>query len=86
VAEALTNVVKHARAGRATVEITLDEPTSTLAVLVRDDGIGGAEATHGSGLVGMSDRIAAKNGTLAIDSRDGAGTTLSVTLPDVHRR
>jgi signal transduction histidine kinase len=69
VAEALTNVVKHARARRA--EVTAQVEDGTLALLVRDDGVGGARA-DGSGLVGMADRLAAINGELRVGVRPKA--------------
>jgi signal transduction histidine kinase len=78
VAEALTNVVKHARAGRAEVSASVEDGTLHLAV--RDDGIGGADP-RGHGLVGMSDRAAALGGRLEIDSRVGRGTQVAATLP-----
>lgn len=78
VAEALTNVVKHARATRATVRATLDD--GVLALQVSDDGIGGADPA-GHGLMGISDRIDALGGTLRIESAVGEGTTLIARLP-----
>jgi signal transduction histidine kinase len=66
VAEALTNVVKHAHATRATVEIHLD--ARTLSIEVRDDGAGGADPVHGTGLTGLLDRVEASDGTLTITS------------------
>ena len=74
VAEALTNVVKHARATRATVRAAVDDGVLTLEV--RDDGVGGADP-DGHGLVGIADRVDALGGRLRIEStrrrRDGAG-------------
>ena len=61
VAEALTNVVKHAQATRAEVTATVDD--DTLRLEVRDDGIGGADP-EGHGLLGVSDRVAALGGRL----------------------
>ncbi|MCW2992912.1 MAG: sensor kinase [Conexibacter sp.] len=81
VAEALTNVVKHARAKEAEVEITFDATSSTLAIVIQDDGIGGADPGRGSGLLGLSDRVAARDGELAILSPAGRGTRLQVALP-----
>ena len=79
VCEALTNVAKHARATRAWVNV---EPLDDhLGVEVGDDGAGGADLSAGSGLQGLRDRIAAVNGTLAIDSQPGAGTVLRARLP-----
>ena len=52
-----------------------------LVVSVRDDGIGGAAASDGSGLVGMGDRVAALGGRLRIDSSPDAGTVVTAELP-----
>jgi signal transduction histidine kinase len=78
IAEALTNVTKHARARRATVTARVDH--RALRIEVRDDGVGGA-LTHGSGLIGMRDRVTALNGTLSVDSRPGRGTLVTATIP-----
>jgi signal transduction histidine kinase len=78
VAEALTNVVKHAEATRAEVRTSVQD--GMLRVEVRDDGVGGADP-RSHGLVGMSDRAAALGGRLEIDSPPGAGTTVIATLP-----
>jgi signal transduction histidine kinase len=77
-AEALTNVVKHAHAGRAEVRVGVDD--RTLHVEVRDDGIGGADP-GGHGLVGIGDRVNALGGRLGIHSPAGGGTLLTATLP-----
>jgi signal transduction histidine kinase len=78
VAEALTNVVKHAHATRAAVIGTMQD--GMLHVEVRDDGIGGVDP-DGHGLVGMGDRVTALGGTLQIESPPGGGTLLAATLP-----
>jgi signal transduction histidine kinase len=78
VAEALTNVVKHASAGHAAVTATARD--GILHVEVRDDGIGGADAT-GHGLVGMRDRVTALGGRLEIHSPPGGGTLVAATFP-----
>jgi signal transduction histidine kinase len=78
VAEALTNVVKHARATRATVRAAADDGVLTLEV--RDDGVGGANL-EGHGLVGVADRVDALGGRLRIESSDGDGTVLAARLP-----
>ena len=79
--EALQNVAKHARATRATVR--LSGSADTLEFSVSDDGAGfpAAGTSHGSGLQGMSDRLAAHGGALAVRSRPGQGTTISGRLP-----
>jgi signal transduction histidine kinase len=74
VAEALTNVVKHAAATEASV--VLDQDERTLRVTVRDSGVGGAHITPGSGLAGLRDRLDALDATLTIDSPAGGGTTV----------
>jgi signal transduction histidine kinase len=78
VAEALTNVVKHAQAGRAEVRASVND--GMLYVAVRDDGIGSADP-DGHGLVAMADRVTALGGRLEIESPAGAGTLLAATLP-----
>jgi len=78
VAEALTNVAKHASAARARVVARIQD--GTLRVEVRDDGIGGARA-DGTGLVGLADRLAVLDGRLEVDSPPGAGTHLTATIP-----
>jgi signal transduction histidine kinase len=79
VCEALTNARKYARAEavRVRVEI-LDE---SLLVEVADDGRGGADPAHGTGLLGLADRVEALGGSLEIDSPPGAGTRVSARLP-----
>jgi len=78
VAEALTNVAKHARAECAAVTARLEE--GTLVVQVRDDGVGGAQR-NGSGLTGLTDRLAALNGELRVESPAGRGTLVAATVP-----
>ena len=78
VAEALTNVVKHARAEHA--EVTASADDGTLCVEVRDDGRGGADP-GGHGLVGMADRVTALGGQLEVDSAPGEGTRVRATFP-----
>jgi signal transduction histidine kinase len=78
VAEALTNMAKHARAARGEVAIAADG--DRLIVDVRDDGAGGA-GRRGSGLQGLEDRIAALGGHLHVDSPRGEGTWLHAVLP-----
>ncbi len=77
-AEALTNVVKHARATRAAVKAAIDD--GALALEVRDDGVGGADP-EGHGLVGIADRVDALAGSLRIESPEGGGTVLATHLP-----
>ena len=77
--EALTNAAKHARA--TVVEVELRVIDDVVRMLVRDDGIGGADPSGGSGLVGLSDRVEAVGGTIQVTSPPGGGTTLLVTIP-----
>ena len=79
VAEALTNVAKYARASHATVRLAHDG--DTLAVEVRDDGVGGASPTSGSGLSGLADRLGACEGSLSVDSPPDGGTLVRAVLP-----
>jgi signal transduction histidine kinase len=78
VSEALTNVAKHARAGHAEVTARIED--GTLAIQVRDDGIGGARP-EGSGLVGLADRLAALDGQLRVETPSGGGTLLTAAIP-----
>jgi signal transduction histidine kinase len=79
VAEALTNVAKHAQAAAAEIEVA--ERDEVLHVRVRDDGCGGAGFGRGSGLLGLKDRAEALGGRLRLSSPRGCGTTLNITLP-----
>jgi len=79
VAEALTNVAKHASATRASVLIRRSR--DRLRVTVTDDGIGGADPTHGSGLAGLADRVSGVDGALDVSSPPGGPTVLTVELP-----
>jgi PAS domain S-box-containing protein len=79
IAEALTNVVKHAAATSATV--TVAERDDRLEIEVADDGRGGAVATPGHGLAGLQDRVAALGGELAVERGEAGGTRLRATLP-----
>jgi signal transduction histidine kinase len=78
VSEALTNVVKHARAERA--EVTVFVQDGVLKVVVRDDGMGGADA-NGHGLIGLADRVTALGGRLKVESPEGGGTLVAAQLP-----
>jgi PAS domain S-box-containing protein len=79
VAEALTNVAKHAQA--STARITATQSEDRLVLAVEDDGVGGASPYPGSGLSGLRDRVAALDGTLTVDSPPGAGTRIRAELP-----
>ena len=79
VSEALTNAAKHARASVVTVDARTGD--GRLHLVVRDDGVGGATVAHGSGLIGLSDRVQALGGTISVRSPAGEGTTLEIDLP-----
>jgi signal transduction histidine kinase len=81
VSEALANAAKHARA--SAVEVDLGVTDGVLRLLVRDDGVGGADASRGSGIIGLSDRVEAVGGTIEVTSPPAGGTALLVTIP-VH--
>jgi signal transduction histidine kinase len=79
VAEALTNVAKYARASAASVRVCVED--SQLLVEVADDGVGGADASRGSGIRGLADRVEALDGRLDVDSPPGAGTRVLAAIP-----
>ena len=63
------------------MDILIERADGTLTVQVRDDGVGSADTTRGSGLVGLRDRVEAVGGTMTLDSPARAGTVLTVRLP-----
>jgi signal transduction histidine kinase len=79
VSEALANVAKYSRATSATV--SAERENGSLVVHVVDDGVGGADPSRGSGIRGLSDRVAAVGGRLEVDSPAGRGTRLTIRLP-----
>jgi signal transduction histidine kinase len=81
VAESLTNIVKYARARNARVRIGRDDGYAV--VEVRDDGVGGADPTSGTGLRGLADRVAALDGRLEVHSPPGEGTLVRANIPCV---
>ena len=81
VAESVVNTVKHAHA--AAVSVCLRLNAGRLRVEIRDDGVGGAQPSQGSGLRGLSDRVAALDGNLSVRSTPGGGTTVIAELPCV---
>jgi signal transduction histidine kinase len=78
VAEALTNVAKHANASLADINVVAAD--NTLRVTVADDGEGGADATRGSGMLGLRDRVETLGGTISFNS-SAQGTTVTANLP-----
>ncbi len=85
--EALTNVARHARAGR--VRVVLAQTAGELSLIVEDDGVGfdprrlrsGRRRRPSLGLIGISERVALVGGSLEITSRVGAGTTVRARFP-----
>ena len=79
VSECLANIGKHANAETATVAVTAEDGHVT--VEVSDDGVGGAALDGGSGIQGLTDRVGALRGSLAIDSPPGVGTRVTAVIP-----
>ena len=79
VAEALTNISRHACASRATVEVR--EAGAFVQIEVTDDGVGGADPTAGTGLAGLADRVGALGGRLTVASPTGGPTTIRAEIP-----
>jgi len=77
--EALANAAKHSQASR--IDLSLEHGDGSLVLSIRDDGVGGADADLGSGLVGLTDRIEALGGSIRADSRHDEGTQITVKLP-----
>ncbi|ROO82965.1 signal transduction histidine kinase [Actinocorallia herbida] len=81
VSELLANAARHS--GAASVEVALGGVGPHLFVRVADDGRGGADPSAGTGLHGIEDRLAAFDGTVAVDSPPGGGTAVTLELPKV---
>ena len=79
VSEALSNAAKHAHCTAAEIQAT--ESGSALRVRVHDNGDGGADFSHGTGLLGLRDRVESLGGQLRLDSAPGEGTTVEIRLP-----
>ena len=79
VAEALTNVTKHA--GARSVRIQLSQASGLLRAQITDDGSGGADPAHGTGLAGVERRLAAFDGILAVNSPPGGPTIVVIEVP-----
>ncbi|MDT9690628.1 sensor domain-containing protein [Streptomyces sp. P9(2023)] len=79
VSELLQNVTKHAEARRAWVDVW--RVGDRLLLQVRDDGRGGADVAAGRGLAGLTERLDAVDGVLAVDSPAGGPTTITAELP-----
>jgi signal transduction histidine kinase len=79
VAESLTNVAKYAHATQVT--LTLADRDDHVTLQIADDGVGGADASRGSGLLGLTDRVAVVEGTFTVHSPPGGGTTIRCDVP-----
>lgn len=79
VSELLANAAKHARA--SVVRVAVDQANEVLHLSIRDDGVGGADPSRGSGLIGLRDRVEALGGTIVVESPAGAGTAVHVSMP-----
>jgi signal transduction histidine kinase len=79
VSEGLTNAAKHADASRVQIDLHVEEETLYLSIV--DDGVGGADSSGGSGLIGLKDRVEALGGTIDVASPPGSGTRLDVEIP-----
>jgi signal transduction histidine kinase len=79
VAESLTNTTKHAHA--SAVYVAVEQRDGILRLSIRDDGIGGADPSQGSGLTGLRDRVETLGGAIDVSSRSGEGTLIVVELP-----
>ena len=77
--EALANAAKHSQASR--IDVSLEQRDGSLVLSIGDDGVGGADAGRGSGLVGLTDRVEALGGSIHIESRPGEGTQITAELP-----
>jgi signal transduction histidine kinase len=79
IAEALANVIRYSGASRAWIEI--GEANGLALIAVGDDGVGGADASVGTGLAGLADRVGALDGRLVVTSAPGSGTTVRAEIP-----
>ncbi len=79
IAECLTNVSKHARATNAWVELSHDH--EVLRAVIGDDGTGGAEPRHGTGMLGVMRRLSAFDGTMVVSSPGLGPTLITLEIP-----
>jgi len=77
--EALANAAKHSQASR--IEVSLEQRERSLLLSIGDDGVGGADAARGSGIVGLTDRVEALGGSIRLTSRPGEGTQVTAEFP-----
>jgi signal transduction histidine kinase len=78
-AEALTNAAKHAQASE--VKVRAHATDESVNVSISDDGIGGADSSKGSGLIGLKDRIEVLGGRMHVVSPPGGGTSIDIIIP-----
>jgi len=83
ISEALTNAAKHSHA--SAVRVTVEPIDGDVRLSIDDDGVGGADPAHGSGLVGLRDRVEAIGGRLTVQSPPGGGTHVTAELPLAQR-
>jgi signal transduction histidine kinase len=79
ISEGLANATKHA--GASVVEVHAGVREGSLHISMRDDGVGGADPSQGSGLLGLIDRVEALGGTIAVTSPPSQGTSMVLELP-----
>jgi len=79
ICEALANIAKHSNAAHAWIRADLT--SRGLLLEIGDDGVGGADAARGSGLAGLSDRVAVVGGSMSVSSPSGGPTVLKAELP-----
>jgi signal transduction histidine kinase len=77
--EALANAAKYSQASR--IDVSLEQRERSLVLSIGDDGVGGADAARGSGLVGLTDRVEALGGSIRVTSRPGEGTQITAEFP-----
>jgi GAF domain-containing protein len=77
--EALANAAKHSEASR--IDVSLKQRDGSLVLSIADDGVGGADPSRGSGLIGLSDRVEALGGSISVRSRTAKGTRITAELP-----
>ena len=85
--EGLTNIVRHANASKAVIELKRDD-NNALRLSIRDNGHGNVSmtaATGGFGLIGMRERVQALGGSLTVEGKPGMGTELTAVIPLNHR-
>jgi two-component system sensor histidine kinase UhpB len=81
VQEALSNIVKHARATQASVSLSLEQGELRMRIVDNGRGFDAALASAGIGLVGMRERVYALNGSIAVETSPESGTRISIAMP-----